>query len=254
MNGMTDAQRIAQLQAELAAARAEMQAFAATVSHDLRAPLRHITSFAQLLQSEAGPQLQGEPAEFLGHITTAAQQLGSMLDALLALSRVGTAALHMEPVALQDLLEPLVRERQAALQAQTPPRTVQWQIHCSDADALADAPLLRAALAQVLDNALKFSRGRADAAITIRSELDAVAGHVVCTIHDNGVGFLSEQASKLFKPFIRLHSVRQFEGQGMGLALVAKSLQRMGGQVRIAASLEGGCAVGLELPLAIQVL
>ena len=84
---MTDAEQIAQLQAELAVARAEMQAFAATVSHDLRAPLRHITSFVQLLQNEAGPLLQGESAEFLGHITSASQQLGGMLDALRLIRR-----------------------------------------------------------------------------------------------------------------------------------------------------------------------
>ena len=251
---MTDAEQIAQLQAELAAARAEMQAFAATVSHDLRAPLRHITSFAQLLQEEAGPQLQGESAEFLDHITSAARQLDGMLDALLALSRVGTAPLQRMAVVLQELLEPLVLERQTALHDQTPPRTVQWELDCGDAAVLADAPLLRAALAQVLDNAIKFSRGRADAAIAVRAEWDASTGHVVCTVQDNGVGFLPEQAGKLFKPFIRLHPVRQFEGQGMGLAMVAKSLQRMGGQARITASLQGGCAVALELPGANEML
>ncbi len=245
---MTDAEQIAQLQAELAAARAEMQAFAATVSHDLRAPLRHITSFVQLLQNEAGPLLQGESAEFLGHITSASQQLGGMLDALLALSRIGTVPLQLAPVALQGVLDSLIQERQAALRAQTPARTVQWRQECADIVVLADASLLRAALAQLLDNAVKFSRGRADAAIAVRAELDALTGQVVCTIQDNGAGFLPEQASKLFKPFIRLHSVRQFEGQGMGLAMVAKSLQRMGGQVRIAASLEGGCAVTFDLP------
>ena len=245
---MTDAEQIAQLQAELAAARAEMQAFAATVSHDLRAPLRHITSFVQLLQNEAGPLLQGESAEFLGHITSASQQLGGMLDALLALSRIGTVPLQLAPVALQGVLDSLIQERQAALRAQTPARTVQWRQECADIVVLADASLLRAALAQLLNNAVKFSRGRADAAIAVRAELDALTGQVVCTIQDNGAGFRPEQASKLFKPFIRLHSVRQFEGQGMGLAMVAKSLQRMGGQVRIAASLEGGCAVTFDLP------
>ena len=151
MSTVTDAEHIAQLQAELAAARAEMQAFAATVSHDLRAPLRHITAFAQLLQEEAGSQLQGESAEFLGHITGAAQQLGGMLDALLALSRVGTAPLHLESVALHDVLEPLLRERQAALQAQTPPRTVHWQLDCAGVAVQADVALLRAALAQLLE-------------------------------------------------------------------------------------------------------
>ncbi len=251
---VTDAQRIVQLESELAHVRSEMQAFAATVSHDLRAPLRHIASFSQLLQDEAAEQLQGEPAEFLGHIQAAAQQLGGMLDALLALSRVGTSPLHFAPVALHDVLVPLVRERQAAQHGQTPRPATQWHIDCSDLVVLADAALLKAALAQVLDNALKFSRGRVDAAITVRAELNSAATGVNCTVHDNGIGFQPEQAGKLFKPFIRLHPSSQFEGQGMGLALVAKAVQRMGGAVRIAASLDAGCTVTLQLPRAHSLL
>ena len=103
-------QRIAGLEAELAAAHAEMQAFTATVSHELRAPLRHITSFAQLLQEEAGPALGMEAQEFLGHITGSAKHLAQMLDALLALSRVGTVPLHLQSVALDEVLAVLVQE------------------------------------------------------------------------------------------------------------------------------------------------
>ncbi len=251
---VTDAERIVQLESELAHMRSEMQAFAATVSHDLRAPLRHITAFGQLLQDEAGAQLQGEPAEFLGHIQAAAQQLGGMLDALLALSRVGTSSLHLEPVALQEVLAPLVRERQAAQQGHTPRPTTQWQMDCGGLVVLADAALLKSALAQLLDNALKFSRGRVDAAITVLAVVNPAATGVTCTVHDNGIGFQPDQAGKLFKPFIRLHPSSQFEGQGMGLALVAKSVQRMGGTVRIAARLDAGCTVTLQLPRADSLL
>ena len=242
--------RIAALEAELAAARAEMQAFTAKVSHDLRAPLRHITSFAQLLQEEAGPVLGSEAQEFLGHITGSAKHLAQMLDALLALNRAGTLPVHLQAVDLQALVAQLVHERVQALTACQPERLVRWQVAADMPRVRADAPLLAAALAQVLDNALKFTLPRADAVIGISAHSDAAAGAVHCTVTDNGVGFDPEQAPKLFQPFIRLHSSSQFEGLGMGLALVAKSLQRMGGQSRICAVADGGCSLTLVLPRA----
>ena len=243
-------QRIASLEAELAAARAEMQSFTATVSHDLRAPLRHITSFAQLLQEEAGPALGDEAQEFLGHITGSAKHLAQMLDALLALSRVGTVPMHLQRVALDELLAVLVQERVRDLLAREPERTVRWTI-ASDLPAVqADASLLTAALGQVLDNAVKFTAQRADAAIDISARIDATTGAVHCTVSDNGVGFKPDQAAKLFQPFIRLHSSSQFAGLGMGLALARKSLARMGAEVAISAAPEAGCRVTVVLPAA----
>jgi signal transduction histidine kinase len=242
-------QRIAALEAELAAARAEMQAFTATVSHDLRAPLRHITSFAQLLQEEAGPGLGAEAQEVLGHITGSAKHLAQMLDALLALSRVGTAPVHLQRVDLNELLAALVQERVRSLQTRQPERTVRWAL-ASDLPAVqADAALLSAALGQVLDNALKFTARRADAAIDISAQVDST-GAVRCTVRDNGVGFQPELAAKLCQPFIRLHSSSQFAGLGMGLALARKSLARMSAEVSISAVPEDGCSVTVVLPAA----
>ena len=242
-------QRIAALEAELAAARAEMQAFTATVSHDLRAPLRHITSFAQLLQEEAGPALGEEAQGFLGHITDSAKHLGQMLDALLALSRVGSAPMHLQRVALDELLAALVQERVRDLQTRQPERTVRWTLAPELPVALADASLLSAALGQVLDNAVKFTAQRADSHIDISARVDATTGTVRCTISDNGVGFRPDQAVKLFQPFIRLHSSSQFAGLGMGLALARKSLVRMGGDVESSAAVNGGCRVTVVLPV-----
>lgn len=235
--------RIAALEAELAAARAEMQAFAATVSHDLRAPLRHITSFVQLLQEVAGPVLGDEAQEFLGHITGSAKHLALMLDALLAFSRIGTAPLYLQPVALGDVLATLMQERRRDVLARQPERTVRWTLAPDLPVVQADVPLLTAALGQVLDNAVKFTARRADAAIDISAHLDPDNGCVHCTVRDNGVGFRPELAARLFQPFIRLHSSSQFEGLGMGLALARKSLARIGGEVSIQAAVDGGCSV-----------
>ena len=241
-------QRIAVLETQLAAARAEMQAFTATVSHDLRAPLRHITSFAKLLQEEAGPALSDETQEFLGHITESAKQLAQMLDALLALSRVGTAPLHLQRVALDDVLLALVQQRGRELETRQPERTVRWTLAPDLPIVQADASMLSAALGLVLDNAIKFTAKRADTVIDISASVDAIDGTVHCMVSDNGAGFHPDQAVKLFQPFIRLHSSSQFSGLGMGLALARKSVVRMGGDMTISAAVDGGCRVTMVLP------
>ena len=240
----TASQRVTQLEAELTAARRAMQDFTYTVSHDLRAPLRHIAAYAQLVQEDAGPQLSAEVQGFLGTITDSARHMGTMLDALLELSRVGTVAVQLGPVALQEVLQGVV-DGMGAQQAQ---REVRWRIAPDAPVVQADAALLRLALEQVLGNALKFTRGRALAEIAVSAEL--LDGAVRLTVQDNGAGFNPEQSEKLFQPFVRLHSTRQFEGLGMGLALTRKALQRMGGDVAISAGLDAGCSVTLTLPAA----
>jgi signal transduction histidine kinase len=252
---MTDAERITALQAELAAVRAELQALTATVSHDLRAPLRHITSYVQLVQEDAGPLLTSEVQGFLTTISDSARQLGAQLDGLLALSRVGTAVLQLEPVELAPLVHEVVEELTAQAARQSPARTVQWQV----ADALptvqADPALLRQVLGHVLGNALKFTAPRETAVIAIAPvarfhSADAASGLAAVQVQDNGVGYNPAMQSALFKVFGRLHSAQQFPGLGMGLALTAKALQRMGGTVAAQGVVDGGCCVTLALPLA----
>jgi len=237
-------QRIAQLEAELAAARLEMQDFTYTVSHDLRAPLRHIAAYAQLVQEDAGPQLSVEVQGFLATITDSARHMGAMLDALLELSRVGTVPVQLGPVALHEVLQGVMNDMRLQ-QAQS---EVHWNV-ASDAPVVqADAALLRLALEQVLGNALKFTRARDQAEITVSFEVLEGAVHLM--VQDNGTGFNPAQSEKLFQPFVRLHSIRQFEGLGMGLALTRKALQRMGGDVAISAGPDAGCCVTLTLPVA----
>ena len=246
---MTDAERIAALQAELVTQRAEMQALMATVSHDLRAPLRHIVSYAQLVQEDAGPLLNAEVQGFLATMTESARHMGRLLDGLGALAQLGSAPINLAPVALQVLVNELV----AQLTAQHPTRTLAWHIAPDLPTVQADAALLRQALRHVLDNAIKFTAPRDTTVITIRTvENDAAdaasAGTTALQVCDNGVGYNPAQQGALFQVFGRLHTARQFEGTGMGLALTAKAVQRMGGTVTSEGVLDGGCCVTLRLP------
>ena len=243
---MTDAEHIAALQAELATVRAEMQALTATVSHDLRAPLRHITSYVQLVQEDAGPLLNAEVQGFLTTISDSARHLGAQLDGLLALSRVGVAALSLQPVALEPLVQSVVEELCAQTALHSPARQVQWQVSDALPTVQADPALLRQALVQVLGNALKFTAPRENALIAV-TPLVAPAGQAGLQVQDNGVGYNPAMQSALFKVFGRLHSVQQFPGLGMGLALTYKTLQRMGGTVAARGVVDGGCCITLIL-------
>jgi len=241
---MSDLDRIASLEAELAALRAEMQAFTHTVSHDLRAPLRHIVSYAQLVQEDAGPQLSAEVQGFLATMTDSARHMGQQLDGLSALAQLGVATVRLAPVGLSELLEELV----AKLNQQHPTRKLDWRIAPHLPTVHADARLLRQALLQVLANAVKFSAARETAVIEISAERLDEQGVAVLQVRDNGVGYNPAQQGALFKVFGRLHSGKQFDGLGMGLVLTAKALQRMGGSVAAQGALDGGCCVTLRLP------
>jgi signal transduction histidine kinase len=237
---------VAELQAQLAALRAEMHDFTYTVSHDLRAPLRHIVSFAQLIQDEGSAQLSPELQGFLGTLNQSAKHLGAMLDALLELSRAGTVPLHIAPVPLQALVQEVVNE----LNAQHPQRHIEWLIDTALPVVQADASLLRQVLWQVMGNAVKFTGTQAQATIVVDVQPGGESGQVMLRIQDNGVGFNPALVTKLFQPFQRLHNAKSFDGQGMGLALVRKLLQRMGGSVHADAQEGAGCTVRVLLPRA----
>ncbi|MES2584152.1 MAG: ATP-binding protein [Pseudomonadota bacterium] len=234
------------LQAELAAVRAEMQHFSYAVSHDLRAPLRHILSYAQLVQEDAGPQLSAEVQEFLTTITDSARHMGVLLDGLAALSRVGSTPLDVGPVSLQEL----VQSQCQALAAQHPQHSVDWRIASDLPRVQADAALLRQALAQVLGNAFKFSAFREPALVEISAQPAEREDYVCLQVRDNGAGYNPAQQDQLFKVFGRLHGSKQFEGIGMGLVLARKMLERFDATVSIDGVVDGGCAVQLRMPRA----
>jgi len=235
--------RIAALQAELAAVRAEMQHFTYAVSHDLRAPLRHIVSYARLVEEDAGPQLSEEVQGFLSTITDSAQHMGQLLDGLAELSWVGSVPVDVGPVSLQELVEATCQE----LSAQCRQRRVEWRIASGLPMVKADVKLLRQALSQFLGNALKFSATRESAVIEINALPAQRNGFVALQVCDNGVGFNPAMQAQLFKVFGRLHSGNQFEGIGMGLVLAQKMLERFGAEVSIAGVPDGGCTVRLLL-------
>ena len=238
--------RIAALEAELAQVRAEMQEFAATVSHDLRAPLRHIVSYVQMVQEDAGPLLNDEVQEFLATITNSARHMGQLLDGLTALSKVGSAPLVLESVPLQEV----VRDACERLTSKHPQRVVDWQVPADLPVVLTDAAVFQTVLEQLLGNALKFTAPRENARIVVSAEPAEQEGHIRLQVKDNGVGFNPAMQAKLFRVFGRLHSAQQFEGIGMGLVLAQKRLQRMGGTLSIEGVLDGGCCIKLTLPMA----
>jgi len=222
--------------------------FLRAVSHDLRAPLRHVTSYGTLLAEvlpEAG--LQGpaweEAQEFLGTMNQSARRMGQMLDGLLALSRIVRAPLQCQPVALDALLA----EVQTELAGRTAQRSIEWQAQLQTAQVEADAALLRQLLRQLLDNALKFTQARSPARIAIAC-WRSTAGQVSLRIQDNGVGFNPAQAAGLFGLFQRLHRENEFEGVGVGLAAVRAIAQRHGGDVQASAILGEGCTVTVTWP------
>jgi len=237
--------RIAALEAEVTALRAEMHEFTYAVSHDLRAPLRHIISFAQLVQEDAGPQLDAEVLGFLDTIGDSARHMGLLLDGLLALHRVGSVPLDMCAVPLQAL----VSEVCAELRVQHAQRLVEWRVANGLPVVQADPNLLRQALQHVLGNAVKFTAVQEHAIINIETLLHAEANGMTLQVRDNGAGFNPALQGQLFRVFGRLHTAKQFEGIGMGLVLTRKILQRLGGAVEVQAPEGGGCCVRLSLSL-----
>lgn len=230
---------------ELAELRAAQEEFLRAVSHDLRAPLRHITSYgplvAELLQ-DAGVQGEAlqEAHSFLATMDQSARRMGRMLDGLLALSRIARAPLQRQRVALGAL----VVEVQAALAASAQGRAVQWQIAPDLPSVQGDAALLRQMLAELLGNALKFTHGRAPACIAVEAERGA-DGRVILRVQDNGAGFNPAQAAGLFGVFQRLHREAEFEGVGTGLAAVRAIARRHGGEASATAILGVGCTVSV---------
>jgi len=235
---------LAQRDAQLAAQAAGMEEWMHAVSHDLRAPLRHITSYGPLVQ-ETVQDAQGLDAEareealaFLGTMDQSARRMGRMLEGLLVLSRIARAPLRPEAVDLAALVE----QARAPLAAAVPARSVEWGIAPDLPAVQGDATLLRQMLDELLGNALKFTRGRDPARIAVGWERGA-DGRFTLTVQDNGAGFNPAQAAGLFGVFQRLHRESEFEGVGAGLAAVRAIARRHGGEASATAAVGEGCTV-----------
>jgi light-regulated signal transduction histidine kinase (bacteriophytochrome) len=237
-------ERVRERTAALAATNRELEAFAYSVSHDLRAPLRHIGGFLELLQKQAGEALDEQGRHYMDIISDAARKMGLLIDDLLSFSRMGRHAMTIQSVAL----EPLVREVIRELEHDTAGRTIDWRI--GDLPMVeGDAAMLRTALTNLIDNAVKFTRTREKARIEIGS-LSGRDVKAVIFVRDNGVGFDMAYVDKLFGVFQRLHRAEEFEGTGIGLANVRRIIARHDGRVWAEGEPNQGAAFFFSLPLA----
>jgi light-regulated signal transduction histidine kinase (bacteriophytochrome) len=227
---------------ELAAANAELESFSYTVSHDLRAPLRQVSGFVTLLQEGLHDRQNEQDAEFMGLIENATKRMGQLIDDLLRFSRFGRVDLNSVMVNL----EPLVEQVRETLAPALSGRDVQWTIG-SLPEVQGDPALLRQVFANLLDNALKFTRRQARTEIEIGARKEH--GEHVFFVRDNGVGFDPRYADKLFGVFQRLHTGAEFEGTGIGLASVRRIIQRHNGRSWAESAAGKGTVVYFSLPI-----
>ena len=243
---------LARSQQQVADLTAAQEEFLRAVSHDLRAPLRHVTSYGALVREVLGELsvdvLQsGEVQEALGFLATmdqSARRMGLMLDGLLALVRASRAPLQPEPVALATA----VNRACAALPSRATGHAVQWQVSADLPVVWADPVWLRELLVQLLGNAVKFSARTAQPCVTVAPDA-APPGAVAFTVQDNGVGFDAARAGTLFGVFQRLHRENEFEGVGTGLALCRAIAERHGGSITVTAVPGAGCTVRVQWPV-----
>ena len=216
--------RVADRTAELVNLNQELESFTYSVSHDLRAPLRHIDGYTQILAADFGATLPGEARELLDKVRAGSQNMGRLVDDLLNLSRVGQKELDRRPVAL-DLVVAAAREE---LAAEAAGREIEWRLSPLP-NVACDPGLIKQVFINLLSNAIKYTRPRARAAISV--DHFTQGGELVFRIRDNGVGFDPRFAEKLFGVFQRLHPASEFEGTGIGLATVARIIRKHGGRI-----------------------
>jgi PAS domain S-box-containing protein len=218
--------RVALRTRELSQVNHELESFAYSVSHDLRAPLRAIDGFSRVLAERYDPVLDEAGRGYLGRVRRAAARMGELIDAMLKMSRMARSELRIAPVDLSRIAVEVADE----LRAEEPERPVEFVVQ-PGMGTVGDATLLRNLLSNLIGNAWKFTRGREPARIEFGS---SAPGEFF--VRDNGVGFPQEYVDKLFRPFQRLHGQDEFSGHGIGLATVKRIVERHGGTIRA----EGG--------------
>jgi PAS domain S-box-containing protein len=235
--------RVRQRTAELESANRELEAFAYSVSHDLRAPLRHINGFLGLLKNTALPALSDQEQHYISQVADSARQMDRLIDDLLLFSRMGQAMLRPETLDLSQLLEDAL----ALLEAETQGRSILWKKARLPHQVWADAAMLRQVFVNLLSNAIKYTRPRNPAEIEIAT-LTSDPQEIVILVRDNGVGFDMRYADKLFGVFQRLHTNSEFEGTGIGLANVRRIIQRHRGRTWAEGKPQEGATFYFSLP------
>jgi light-regulated signal transduction histidine kinase (bacteriophytochrome) len=236
------AEEVASLAGELGRINSELEAFSYSVSHDLRAPLRHITGYADLIGEYEANAMSERGHRFLGNIKDSARFAGQLVDALLAFSQMGRSTLRPTDLNMKALVEGIIRN----LRLQKIATDAEWKV--GDLPIVrADPVFMQVALENLIGNALKYSATRAPARIEISGESTGDS-HII-RVTDNGVGFDMKYVDKLFGVFQRLHRADEFEGTGIGLASVRRAVERHGGTVHASGKIDHGATFTIVLPL-----
>jgi PAS domain S-box-containing protein len=232
--------RVIERTSQLEAANKELEAFTYSVSHDLRAPLRHIAGFSKMLAEESGVSLQPEAQHYLQRIQDGTRRMGTLVDDLLNLARIGRHELRLHVTGLDSVVKDVIADLAPDLEG----RKIEWKIG-NLPYVEGDPALLKVVFQNLLSNAVKYTRPRADAIIEV--SVDQVAGEQVVCVRDNGVGFNMIYADKLFGVFQRLHRAEDFEGTGVGLATAQRVVQTHGGRIWAQAELDKGAVFYVTL-------
>lgn len=228
---------------QLSEANRELEAFSYSVSHDLRAPLRHIAGFSEKLGQHLGAEADDKTSHYLDVIADAARRMADLIDGLLVHSRLGRGALRMQPVDMQSLAE----EARALAMTDVAGRAIEWRIAPLPV-VVGDANMLRTVWQNLLGNAVKYTGRRERALIEVNAEKDG-RGRYVFTVADNGAGFDMAYADKLFGVFQRMHKASEFAGSGIGLANVRRIIVRHGGKIWAEAEPDHGARFHFSLPV-----
>jgi len=234
--------RVRQRTAQLAAANKELETFTYSVSHDLKAPLRGIDGYSRLLQEDHQAQLDDEGRQFLANVRHGVDQMSQLIEDLLAYSRMERRDLHGVPLDLARQVAAVLHERDEEIAA----KGIQVNVDLDALTAHADPDGLAMALRNLIDNALKFSRESRPPMLSISATLTEKT--VILAIKDNGIGFDMQFQDRIFEIFQRLQRAEDYPGTGVGLAIVRKAMQRMGGQVWATSAPSQGATFYLELP------
>jgi signal transduction histidine kinase len=227
--------RVTERTAQLETANRELESFAYTISHDLRAPLRHIHGFVELLSEESSFLMNETTREYMKIISASTKQMGTLIDDLLTFTHLGRKEMVKIRVDMNELVHEAVRE----LAPETAGRSILWQID-NLPDVNGDRAMLQLAMVNLISNAIKFTRPRPEAKIEVGCYQEVPTGMQVFFVRDNGVGFDMQYAGKLFGVFQRLLRTTEFEGNGIGLANARRIIQRHDGKIWAEAQVDQG--------------
>jgi two-component system, sensor histidine kinase and response regulator len=228
--------------AALLALNEELESFCSSVSHDLRAPLRHVVGYLQMLHEDCASTLNDTAQKYLSAVARAARKMGVLIDDLLSFSRMMRVDLHRARVNMNDLVNETLQD----LTSDTQGRKIDWKIDPLP-EVVGDRSMLKQVWVNLLSNAAKYTRRRDDAAVEVRCERTP-AGEMEFSVHDNGAGFDMKHVDKLFGVFQRLHREEEYEGTGIGLANVRRIVHRHGGRTWAEGKLNEGAIIYFTLP------